>query len=74
MVALLCFKWESSHTILRGAVDSAVLCRSPMCFVVDAPSGATSSEDLLSLLREGFPVKMKYFSAVQRLHLFDAVL
>ena len=30
----LCFKFESSPTILRGAVDSAVLCRSPVCFVV----------------------------------------
>ena len=40
MVALHCVSsGEFSPTLLRGAVDSAVLCRSPVCFVVNASSG-----------------------------------
>ena len=36
MVALHCVSsGEFSPTLLRGAVDSAMLCRSPVCFVVN---------------------------------------
>ena len=59
-------------TLLR---DYAVPRLSAVCFVVNIFFRRWHWAKIsLLLLRAGFPVKMKYFSAVQRLHFIDVVL